>query len=275
MRFDRPVGTLLLLWPALWGLWLAGNGWPGIQPFLIIVTGVVIMRAAGCVINDFADRHLDNHVRRTLGRPLPHGDAAPAEALLLFATLCSLALLLLLLTNPVTVRLAVPAAILAIIYPFMKRWTDLPQLVLGAAFSMAIPMAWTCVTGDWPPAWLWLVFCGNLLWTLAYDTMYAMVDRPDDLKAGIRSTAILFGDMDRFMIGLLQVMALASLALAGRQAGLDFFWYLGLAAAAGLMAWQQYLIRHRDTRACFEAFLNNTWTGLVIFAGLMIDFAWR
>lgn len=271
MRLDRPIGTLLLLWPTLWALWLAAQGMPHFGTLVVFVLGVFIMRAAGCVINDYADRNLDGHVKRTRARPLATGRISPNEALALFAALVTLAFLLVLFfTNALTLYLAFGGVLLAFIYPFMKRYTHLPQLFLGAAFSWAIPMAWAAQANEITQL-AWLLFFANLVWTVAYDTLYAMVDRDDDVRIGIKSTAVLLGDADRPMIALLQALVLIMLWLAGRQAELGGFFHLGLAAMAGCFVYQHWLIRERERLACFRAFLNNNWAGLAVFAGLVLD----
>ncbi|MEE4299780.1 MAG: 4-hydroxybenzoate octaprenyltransferase [Pseudomonadales bacterium] len=269
-RLDRPVGIGLLLWPTLWALWLAADGLPDVDLLVIFVLGVILTRSAGCVVNDYADRDFDGHVQRTRSRPIPDGRVKPREALLLAAVLMALAFLLVLLTNTLTILLAVGAAGLAVLYPFTKRMTHLPQLFLGAAFSMAIPMAFAAQTGAVPEI-AWLLYVANLLWTVAYDTEYAMVDRPWDLKVGIKSTAILFGEQDRLMVGVLQLAFLACLVMVGTRLELGLPWYLGVAGAAGLLGWQQWLIRDRDLDACFAAFRANNLVGLVIFAALLVD----
>lgn len=273
-RLDRPVGIGLLLWPTLWALWLAADGVPDVDLLIIFLLGVVLTRSAGCVVNDYADRDFDGHVQRTRTRPIPDGRVQPREALFLAAVLMALAFCLVLLTNRLTILLAVAAAGLAVLYPFTKRMTHLPQLFLGAAFSMAVPMAFAAQTGAVPEI-AWLIYVANLLWTVAYDTEYAMVDRPWDLKVGIKSTAILFGEQDRLMVGVLQLAFLACLLMVGTRLELGLFWYAGVAGAAGLLAWQQWLIRERDLDACFAAFRANNPVGLVIFAGLVLDRAFR
>ena len=272
IRFDKPIGTLLLLWPTLWALWIAAAGVPDWDLLLIFCLGTFLMRSAGCVVNDLADRHWDGEVNRTQGRPLVTGSVTLREARLLFVALLAVAFVLVLFTNPLTVKLSFGAVALASTYPFMKRYTHLPQVVLGAAFSWSIPMAFAAQTGELP-AGLWLLYLGNLLWTMAYDTKYAMVDRDDDLVVGIKSTAILFGDRDRLIIGLLQLSFIGLMIMAGVNFNLGTFYYLGLVAAAGLCVYHQYLIRERDPTACFQAFLHNNWVGVVIFAGLLLDFA--
>jgi 4-hydroxybenzoate polyprenyltransferase len=269
-RLDRPVGIGLLLWPTLWALWLAADGVPDLHLLAIFVAGVTLTRSAGCAINDYADRDFDGHVRRTERRPIPEGRVRPGEALALAAVLMFCAFVLVLFTNGLTIGLSAIAVALAILYPFTKRLTHLPQLFLGAAFSMAIPMAFAAQTGT-VPTLAWLLFVANLLWTVAYDTEYAMVDRPWDLKVGIRSTAILFGELDRLMVGILQLAFLATLLMLGDRMELGWAWYTGLGAAAGGFTWEQWLIRNRDLDACFRAFRANNPVGLAIFVGLVLD----
>ncbi len=269
MRLDRPIGTWLLMWPTLWALWIAAEGIPGRDLLLIFVAGVYAMRAAGCVVNDYADRHFDGHVKRTRNRPLATGRISEGEAQALFAILVMTAFVLVLFTNLFTVMLSIGGVILAFISPFMKRYTHLPQLFLGAAFSWAIPMAFGAVLGH-VPLEAWLLFAANLAWTMAYDTQYAMVDRADDLKIGIKSTAVLFGRADRLMIGLLQSLTLLLLVWAGARLALGGFFWLGLAAMATTFVWQQWLIRTRERDPCFRAFLNNHWSGLLVFAGIAL-----
>jgi 4-hydroxybenzoate polyprenyltransferase len=270
MRLDRPVGTLLLLWPTLAALWLAAGGLPDWRLIFVFTLGTFIMRSAGCVINDFADRDWDRYVTRTRDRPVTSGRVSEREALALFGVLSLAAALLLAFLNPLTRWLAVAGFAIATLYPFLKRWTYLPQVALGAAFSWGLIMAFASVQNQVPPA-AWLLFIGSLLWIVAYDTQYAMVDRDDDVRVGIKSTAILFGEADRFMVGMLQLGALSTLALLGAQLDLGIFYHAGLAAAAGLFAYQQYLIRHRDRDGCFKAFLNNVWVGFAVFAGVVLD----
>lgn len=269
-RLDRPIGTWLLMWPTLWALWFAAEGVPGRDVLLIFVAGVYLMRAAGCVVNDYADRHFDGHVKRTRHRPLATGRIGEGEAQALFLLLVIAAFVLVWFTNLFTVMLSLVGVVLAFIYPFMKRYTHLPQLFLGAAFSWAIPMAFGAVLGR-VPAEAWLLFLANVAWTVAYDTEYAMVDRDDDLKIGIKSTAVLFGHADRLMIGLLQGLALGLLAWAGSRLALGGFFWVGLAAMAATFIHQQFLIRLRDRERCFQAFLNNHWSGLVVFAGIALS----
>jgi 4-hydroxybenzoate polyprenyltransferase len=271
MRLDKPIGILLLLWPTLWGQWLASNGDPNWLILWIFVMGVVLMRSAGCVINDYADRHFDPHVQRTRERPIAAGRVKPREALILFAALCVLAFALVLTLNPQTIYLSFGALLLAAVYPFSKRYTQLPQVVLGAAFGWAIPMAFAAVLGEVPKIG-WLLFIVNVLWSTAYDTFYAMVDRDDDVRIGVKSTAILFGESDRLIVGVLQLLVLGGLLLVGRLAGLGLYYHLGLLVAAGLALYQQYLARQRDSAGCFQAFLNNNWFGAVVFAGLFLHY---
>ncbi len=270
-RLHRPIGILLLLWPALWALWIAGNGRPDPKIVLIFILGVTLMRSAGCAINDFADRDFDGHVERTRERPLATGLIMPWEALMVFAILALCAFLLVLLLSWETVLMSFVALPLAIAYPFVKRYTHLPQLVLGIAFGWAVPMAFMAVTGS-VPAVGWLLFVAAVIWTLVYDTQYAMVDREDDLKIGIKSTAILFGEYDRIMIGLLQAAMLGIMLLIGLRVELGLYYYLGLAVALLLALYQQYLIRERRPAECFAAFLNNNYLGMVIFIGLLLEY---
>ena len=270
MRFDRPIGTLLLLWPTLWGLWLAADGVPRIDVLVIFALGVILMRAAGCVINDFADRKLDGHVARTKDRPLASGQLQSKEALGLFAALILAAFVLVLFTNALTIWLSLGAVLLASCYPFMKRYTHMPQLVLGAAFSWSIPMGFAAQSAEVPPH-SWLLYVAVVLWTVVYDTFYAMVDREDDLKIGIKSTAILFGDQDRGITAALQVLMVVALLMVAQRFQLGAAFYAGLIAACGLFVYQQHLIRYRHRDDCFKAFLNNNWVGLIIFAGIAAD----
>lgn len=272
MRLDRPVGNYLLLWPTLWALWLAaitqGKQHPDIGVIAVFVAGVFLMRAAGCVINDFADRKIDGQVERTKTRPLATGEVSPKEALCLFAILGLCAFGLVLTMNPLTIKLSFVGAGLATLYPFTKRWTHLPQFVLGAAFGWAVPMAFAAQTGELPTI-AWILFAITLLWTVAYDTMYAMVDRDDDVKIGVKSTAILFGRFDTLITGALQLLALALLAFVGISLALGWPYYVGLLGALGLAAWQQWLIKDRERDGCFKAFLNNHPFGLLVFVGLI------
>jgi 4-hydroxybenzoate polyprenyltransferase len=272
VRLHRPIGIFLLMWPALWALWLAGDGQPPWQVVTVFVLGVVLMRSAGCAINDFADRDFDGHVARTRERPLATGAVSPQEAVAVFVILSLVAFGLVLFMNWQTVALSVVAALLTLIYPFMKRFTHVPQLFLGAAFGWAIPMAFTAVTGG-IPVYAWLLFVATLIWALIYDTQYAMVDREDDLKIGIKSTAILFGEQDRLVIGLLQMLMLGLLVWIGLLAERGLFFFGGLAVASGLALYQQALIRERAPAPCFKAFLNNNYFGMAIFVGLVLDYA--
>ncbi|WP_165857407.1 4-hydroxybenzoate octaprenyltransferase [Marinobacter sp. JSM 1782161] len=270
-RLDRPIGSLLVLWPTLWALWLAGDGIPAIGNLVVFVLGVFMMRSAGCAINDFADRKVDGHVKRTKARPLATGEIKPAEAVLLFLGLCLASFLMVVFfTNTLTLYLSFGGLVLAFIYPFMKRYTHLPQLFLGAAFSWAIPMAWAAEAND-VTRLTWLLFTANLLWTVAYDTLYAMVDRDDDLKIGVKSTAILFGEADRLIVGILQALTVLILAMVGVQSDLGTFYYLGLLGMAVLFVYQQHLARFREREPCFKAFLNNNWAGAAVFSGLFLD----
>ena len=274
IRLDRPIGIWLLLWPALWALWVAGHGHPRERIFAVFVAGVVLTRSAGCAFNDFADRRVDPHVERTRARPLATGAVSPPEAVLLAATLAVLAFALVLTLNRFTVQLSVAGAGLTIVYPFLKRFFPLPQVWLGAAFSWSIPMAFAAENGQVSQLG-WLLFVAGVLWTAVYDTMYAMVDREDDLKLGVRSAAILFGDADRIVIASMQVMVLGALWFVGQQAGLEFWFRGALGLGAALFVWQQWLIRAREPRDCFRAFLNNHWFGLVIFLGIALDYLFR
>ncbi|QRY80357.1 4-hydroxybenzoate octaprenyltransferase [Pseudomonas sp. PDNC002] len=273
-RMDKPIGIYLLLWPTLWALWMASGGVPSVKNLVIFVLGTVLMRMAGCVINDFADRKLDGHVERTKARPLATGRVTVREAWIAFFVLLGLSFLLVLCTNMQTIWLSFGGAAIAALYPFMKRYTYYPQVVLGAAFSWGIPMAFTAAGGTLP-AVAWLLFFANVLWTVAYDTYYAMTDREDDLKMGMKSTAILFGDADRVINLSLQGLMLLLLILAGNKLAMHLYYYLGLAVAAGCFAWQFHSTRDREPMKCFKAFLHNHWAGLAIFLGTVADFALR
>jgi 4-hydroxybenzoate polyprenyltransferase len=272
MRLNRPIGTLLLLWPTLWALWLAGAGNPDPRICVVFVVGVFVMRSAGCVINDYADRHIDPHVERTRDRPLAAGRIAPREALALFGALMLIALALVLTLGRLTLMLAIVGAILAALYPFMKRFTYLAQVHLGLAFSWAIPMAYAAQTND-VPLIAWLLVTGNLIWTVAYDTIYAMVDREDDLRVGVKSTAILFGELDRLFIAGMQLAVIVVLLLVAQQGALGASFRLALGVAGALFIYQQWLIRRRERAACFKAFLNNNWVGAAIFAGIVAHYS--
>ena len=274
MRLDRPIGIFLLLWPMLWALWIASEGSPDPLVLLVFASGVVLMRSAGCVINDYADRNYDPHVERTRDRPIAAGRVSPGEALALFAVLCLTAFGLVLLMNRLTIMLSFVGVVLAALYPFMKRFTHLPQVFLGAAFGWAVPMVFAAQTGGVPKV-AWLLFVATVLWATAYDTMYGMVDREDDLKIGVKSTAILFGEADRAIIATIQLLLLAALLMVGQTASLGAYYYFGLLLASGLALYQQYLIRERQPKACFQAFLNNNWFGAAVFTGLVLDYLVR
>jgi len=271
MRLDRPIGSLLLLWPALWALWLAGEGHPRVLVVVVFVLGVVLMRSAGCVINDYADRHVDPHVARTRFRPIATGKVGTREALLLFVVLCLTAFALVLLMNTLTILMSFGGVVLAAVYPFTKRHTHLPQVVLGMAFGWAVPMAFAAQTGTVSPL-AWLLFIATVLWATAYDTMYAMVDRPDDLRIGVKSTAILFGEADRHLIALIQALFFVVMVMIGRQLQLGPFYYAGLVVAMALAVYQMILIWRRDPAGCFKAFLNNNWLGAAVFCGIVAHY---
>ena len=272
MRIDKPIGSLLLLWPTLWALWLAEMAMPPLGVLVVFVLGVFSMRAAGCVINDFADRKIDGHVKRTRERPLPSGAVSEKEAKLLFIALVLVSFALVLTMNTMTIWLSFGGLALACVYPFMKRYTHLPQVVLGAAFGWAIPMAWAAVSGS-VPLTCWLLFFANICWTVAYDTQYAMVDRDDDLKIGVKSTAILFGRFDKLIIGLLQLASLVLLVATGMMLKLNGAFYWSLLLAGALFVYQQKLISGRKRELCFQAFRNNNYVGLVLFIGVLLNTA--
>jgi 4-hydroxybenzoate polyprenyltransferase len=271
MRMHRPIGIWLLLWPALWALWIAAAGRPDQRIFLIFLAGAFLMRSAGCVINDFADREFDSHVRRTRDRPLAAGRVTPQEALLLFTALVLMALGLVLALNRLTQLLAAAGAALTVSYPFLKRFFPLPQFYLGAAFGIAVPMAFAAQTGAVPKT-AWVMFFAAILWAGVYDTIYAMVDREDDLKLGIKSTAILFADADRFIIGVMQLMVLLALYLVGRETNLGSWYWAGLIAGTVIFAWQQWLIRNREPDACFRAFNDSHYFGMLVFLGILLHY---
>jgi len=271
MRTDKPIGALLLLWPTLWALWVATPGLPPLWILAVFVAGVWLMRAAGCVVNDYADRKFDGHVKRTANRPLPSGAVTEKEARNLFVGLVLLSFLLVLTLNIMTIMLSVAALALAWVYPFMKRYTHLPQVVLGAAFGWSIPMAFAAVSESVPLS-CWLLFIANICWAVAYDTQYAMVDRDDDVKIGIKSTAILFGRYDTLIIGILQVVVMGLMATVGWLNGLGAAFYVSILVAGGLFAYQQKLIAGREREACFRAFMNNNYVGLVLFIGLVFSY---
>lgn len=272
IRIDRPIGTLLLLWPTLWALWIAGEGHPDPRVFLIFLAGVFLMRSAGCAMNDFADREIDPHVARTRDRPVASGQISAIEALGVAALLGLVAFLLVLQLNRLTILFSLVGGFMATSYPFLKRVTSLPQFYLGAAFGWSVPMSFAALTGS-VPATAWLLFFAVVLWAVAYDTIYAMIDREDDLKVGVRSTAILFGRWDRHAVACAHGGALLLLYSAGLSAGLGGWYIAGLAAAGTLAAWQQVLIRDRRPEGCFRAFLNNNSFGMLVFAGVLLHYA--
>ena len=271
MRLDKPIGIWLLLWPTLWALWLAGEGHPDGGIFVVFVLGVIVMRSAGCVLNDFVDRNIDPYVERTRHRPIASGAVTPAEALTLFVGLSLIAVGLGLMLNTPAKLLAIVAAVLTLIYPFIKRFISVPQFFLGAAFGWAVPMAFAAQTGV-PTQLGWLVFGAALIWATIYDTFYAMVDRDDDKRVGVKSTAILFGDLDLFVIGGLQVLMLAALLFIGGMAALSFWYYLSVGIAALLMVYHQWLARDRQKNGCFAAFLHNHFIGMVVFVGILLHY---
>ncbi len=274
MRLDRPVGTWLLLWPALWALWIAGAGRPTPRVLIVFVLGVVVMRAAGCVINDFADRDIDPYVRRTRDRPLAARRVSPQEALVLFALLVAVALYLVTRLDALTVKLACIGALLTVSYPFVKRVFPLPQLYLGISFGgWSVPMAFAAQTGALPRV-AWVLYIAAVIWAAMYDTIYAMIDREDDLKIGVKSSAILFADMDKLLIGVMQLMMLYALLLVGRSMHYGVWYRGGVLATAVLFAWQQWLIRRRDPAGCLRAFLNNQYVGLAVFTGLLLQYVY-
>lgn len=272
MRMHRPIGILLLLWPMYWALWIASEGQPEPVVLIVFTLGVIIMRAAGCVINDYADRNIDPHVKRTKDRPIANGLVSPNEALLLCCLLVLIAFLLVLLMNELTIALSIGALVLAAIYPFMKRYTHLPQVFLGAAFGWAVPMVYAAQTGVLPTPLAWLIFVATVIWAVIYDTMYAMVDREDDIKIGVKSTAILFGDADKIIIALFQGMFLLTLLIIGQKAQLGQYFYTGVFIALLLSIFQQFLIKDRVPKKCMMGFLNNNYLGLVVFLGIAADY---
>jgi len=271
MRLDRPIGILLLLWPTLGALWIAAEGFPDPTVLIVFILGVTIMRSAGCAINDFADRDIDGKVWRTQSRPLATGQLQAKDAVILFLALATIAFFLVSLLNTMTIWLSVVAVFLAASYPFMKRYTHLPQLYLGMAFGWAIPMAFAAQT-ETVPVIAWLLFLANIIWTTVYDTFYAMADRDDDLLAGIKSTAVLFGDDDLKIQAVLQISYILVMALIGQQLQMSWVYYLALLSAAGFFVYQQYLSRQRDAKACLKAFLNNNWVGGCLFAGIVLHY---
>ena len=274
VRGDRPIGWLLLLWPTWWGLWIASAGVPPLWTLFVFSAGVWLTRSAGCVVNDYADRWLDGQVERTRDRPLATGAVSGREALLVFAALMLAAFALVLTLNRLTVLLSVVGVFLAASYPYLKRYTYLPQVYLGMAFGWGIPMGFAAVQGAVPPV-AWVLYVANIFWATAYDTWYAMVDRDDDIRMGAKSTAILFGELDLVAQGVLYAMTFAALALVGREAGLGAYYWYGLGVAVLLVAWEFAVALHRDREACFRAFLHNHWVGAAIFAGIAGDYAFR
>jgi len=271
-RFNRPVGTWLLLWPALWALWIAGDGHPDQKVLIVFVLGVVVMRAAGCVINDFADRNIDPHVRRTRDRPLAARRVSPVEAIALFAVLIAIALYLVTLLDERTIKLAFVGAALTVSYPFVKRVFPMPQLYLGLSFGgWSVPMAFSALLGVLPRV-CWVLYMAAVLWAAIYDTIYAMIDREDDLKIGVKSSAILFADLDKLLIFAMQVIMLLALVLIGRDLRFGRWYYAGLAVAGVLFLYQQWLIRNREPAGCLRAFVNNQYVGMVIFVGLLLQY---
>jgi 4-hydroxybenzoate polyprenyltransferase len=274
-RLDRPIGVWLLLWPVLWALWLSSNGKPDAHVFIVFVVGVVLTRSAGCAMNDFADRNFDRHVARTRDRPLVTGQVDPVEALAICAGLGMIALGLAMTLNRLTQLFTLVGAVLVLTYPFMKRFFPIPQFYLGVAFTWSVPMAFAAQSGAMPPRLAWVLFLAGLLWTMAYDTMYAMADREDDRKLGIRSSAILFGDADRFIVGVMQLMTLLALWLVGRDLQLGLWYGVGLACAAIFALYEQLLIRERQPDRCLRAFLNNNYFGMSVFIGIALDYLFR
>jgi 4-hydroxybenzoate polyprenyltransferase len=274
MRVDKPIGVWLLLWPTLWALWLAGEGHPSQGLFVVFVAGVFIMRSAGCVLNDYVDRNIDPYVERTRTRPIASGAVAPMEALTLFIALSLIAIGLATMLNRPAQLLAIVAAGLTVAYPFVKRFVSIPQFILGAAFGWAVPMAFAAQTGETPQL-AWIVFGSAIIWAVIYDTFYAMVDREDDRKIGVKSTALLFGDADLFVIAGLQLIMLLALVFIGLRAELGFWYYLSVACAAGLMGYHQWLARDRQPAGCFAAFLNNHYIGLVVFIGIVLHYSFN
>lgn len=271
MRLDKPIGILLLLWPMLWGLWFAARGLPDWHILIIFILGTILMRSAGCVINDFADRKIDPHVERTKNRPMATGRVSAKEAWLLATGLSLIAFLLIQPLNQLTILLSVPALFLAGTYPFTKRFFAMPQAYLGIAFSFGIPMAFAAQTNSLPPV-IWILMLANLFWVIAYDTAYAIVDKPDDLKIGIKTSAITFGQFDVLGVMLCHACFIAIMLVIGQMQQMNLAYYTGLMIAAGLSAYQYTLIRHRDRALCFKAFLHNNWVGMVVFIGIALDF---
>lgn len=273
-RMHKPIGILLLLWPTLWALWIAAEGVPSINILFIFIAGVFLTRSAGCALNDLADRKFDGHVGRTKDRPIVTGDVSPKEAIFVACTLLLLAFVLVLFTNELTVYLSCIAVLLAAVYPLMKRYTYLPQFVLGLAFGWGIPMAFAAQNNTIPII-AWIILIANILWSVAYDTMYAMIDREDDLKIGVKSTAILFAEQDTLIIGIIQIMLIFTLILLGQQLEFGYYFFSSLAVASALLIYQQILIKDRKPQKCFKAFLNNNWFGAIIFFGLFLEYHFK
>ena len=271
VRLDKPIGILLLLWPTLIALWIAAKGWPDPLVLFVFVTGVILMRSAGCAVNDYADRHIDGKVERTRQRPLASGKVTEKESLLVFASLSLMAFILVLFMNKLTIWMSFGGILLAASYPFMKRYHYFPQVHLGAAFGWSAPMAYTAQANE-ITAVTWLIFLATILWATAYDTMYAMVDYDDDIKIGVKSTAVLFGNQDKLIIGIIQIMLIFDLLLIGHRTELGGFYYLSVAIASLFAIYQQYLIKDRKRELCFQAFLNNNWFGMVLFIGVFLDY---
>jgi len=274
VRLNKPIGILLLLWPTLIALWIAAGGWPDFSVLVVFTLGVILMRSAGCAINDYADREIDLKVKRTKERPLTSGKITEKETLMVFAALSLTAFILVLFMNSLTIWMSIGGVILAASYPFMKRYHYLPQVHLGAAFGWAAPMAYTAQANEVTVV-TWLIFLATVLWATAYDTMYAMVDYDDDIKIGVKSTAILFGNQDKLIIGIIQVLLILDLLIIGHRAELGSFYYMGVVAASGFALYQQYLIKDRNQTLCFKAFLNNNWFGLVLFVGVFLDYQFK
>jgi len=270
-RFDKPIGTFLLLWPTMWALWIAGNGKPDIYITVIFLLGVIVMRAAGCIINDFADRNIDGQVSRTQHRPIASGKINTREALIVFLVLCVTAFALVLTLNWLTIGLSFVAVVLAALYPFMKRYTYMPQAFLGLAFGWSVPMAFAAQSNDLP-AIAWLLLTATVLWATAYDTIYAMIDREEDLQIGVKSTAILFGEADKLIIGVIQGTFILTMLIIGNKLELSSYYYIGLLVASGLLVYQHKLIRDREPAQCLKAFLNNHWIGVAVFAGVVLHY---
>ncbi len=271
VRLDKPIGILLLLWPTLIALWIAAKGWPDPLILFVFVTGVILMRSAGCAVNDYADRHIDSKVERTRQRPLASGKITEKESLLIFASLSLMAFILVLFMNKLTIWMSFGGILLAASYPFMKRYHYFPQIHLGAAFGWSAPMAYTAQANE-ITAVTWLIFLATILWATAYDTMYAMVDYDDDIKIGVKSTAVLFGNQDKLIIGIIQIMLFFDLLLIGHRTELGGIYYLGVAIASLFATYQQYLIKDRKRELCFQAFLNNNWLGMALFIGVFLDY---